>query len=50
VGEEKSSRGVVRIGVGVGVFVVLAVIADPSEHRVLWIRKDTWNLYIYPFM
>jgi hypothetical protein len=33
--EEKSSSGVVRIGVGVGVFVVLAVITDPYTQLVL---------------
>jgi hypothetical protein len=33
--EEKSSSGVVRIGIGVGVFVVLAVITDPDEQRIL---------------
>jgi len=38
--EEKSSSGVVRIGVGVGVFVVLAVITDPNEQRVLGRRRD----------
>jgi len=48
--EEKSSSGVVRIGVGVGVFVVLAVITDPNEQRVLGRRRDIWNLYIYRSM
>jgi hypothetical protein len=33
--EKKSSSGVVRIGVGVGVFVVLAMIAYPYTQLVL---------------
>ena len=39
--EEESSSGVVRIGVGVRVFVVLAVVTYPNVQRVLGDRRDT---------